>query len=99
VTDPTKYTPRPHRTAEEFEALVAFLDARIEPLRVATAYDSEERKALEALSSLVHYTKALAESEIKYGQDNPSNEFYALVTAAWKWKDHPDWQPGWDPAA
>jgi hypothetical protein len=97
VTDPTKYTPRPHRTLEEIEALVAFIDARIEPLRVATKYDGEERKALQALANLVHYVKGLAKAEIKYG-DDPSNEFHALAMAAWKWKDHPDWQPGWDPA-
>lgn len=98
MTDQPKYTPRPQRTLDEIEALVAFIDARVEPARVATEYDSEERKALEALLNIVYYTKGIATETIK-GGDDPSMPFHALAVVAWKWKDHPDFQPGWNPAA
>jgi len=98
VTDLTEYTPRPHRTLDEIEALAAFIEARVEPGRVAVEYGSEERTALEALLGLVHYTKGLAVAEVRRG-DDPSVPFCGLSLVAWKWKDHPDWQPGWDPAA
>ena len=98
MTDLTEYTPRPHRTLDEIDALVAFIDARVEPARVGAEYGSEQRTALEALLGLVHYIKGMAQGEVNNGED-PSTQFYGLAMVAWKWKEHPDWQTDWDPTA
>jgi hypothetical protein len=96
VTDQTEYTPEPPRSQEDIDALVAFIQARVGPLRDAARYDSEEGRAFQALLDLALYIKGVAQSELSHG-DDPSMPFHYLALAARRWGTHSDFQPTWDP--
>lgn len=95
MTDNIEYALPPHRTLEEVEALVDFIEARVDPLRVAAEYGSEEREAFEALLNLVFFTKGVAQARARKG-DEPYWEFHSLNVLARRWKQHPDHQSAWD---
>jgi hypothetical protein len=96
MADQDTYLPPPPRTQEDIDALVAFIQARVKPLRDAARYDGEEYKALQALLDLTVYIKGSAESELARG-DEPYMQFHYLALVTRQWNDHPDFQPAWDP--
>ena len=96
VTDQNPYTPPPPRTQEDIEALVAFIQARVKPLRDSAAYDSDEYRAFQALLDLAVYVKGVAQGEVGRGEE-PYLEFHYLAVAARNWDGHPDFQAHWTP--
>lgn len=96
MTQPTTYTPPPPRTQQDIDGLVAFIKARVKPLRDAARFDSEEYKAFEALLDLSVYIKGVAQADLARGAD-PSMQFHYLAQLARCWSKHPDFQPEWDP--
>ncbi|WP_159024379.1 hypothetical protein [Streptomyces scabiei] len=96
MTNESAYAPAEPYTQEDIDALVAFVQARVKPLRDAARYDSEEAKALGALLGLTYYVKGVAQAELERG-DDPAMPFHYLALVARQWNDHPDFQPAWDP--
>ncbi|MBP5918688.1 hypothetical protein F3K34_43680 [Streptomyces sp. LBUM 1486] len=94
MTQDDTYTPPPAKTMDDINALVAFIKARVQPLRDAVLSDTEEYKAFQALLDITVYTKGSAESEIEHG-DSPSLQFHHLAMTASRWDDHPDFLPAW----
>lgn len=93
-TDQTGYRPQPPRTQEDIDGLVVFICARVDPLRDAARYDSEEFKAFQAMLDLSFYIKGSAQADLKHG-DDPWMQFHYLALVARKWDEHPDFQPAW----
>jgi hypothetical protein len=96
MADQSTYTPPPPRTQEDIDALVSFIQDRVKPLRDAARYDTEERKALQALLDLSAYIKGSAESELARG-DEPYMQFHYLALVARQWDGDSDFQSAWDP--
>lgn len=93
MVDQDTYLPPPPRTQEDIDALVAFIRARVEPLR-NEAFGSEGYKAFQALLDIVFFSKGVAQAVLERGED-PSVQFYYLASAARNWDDHPDFQSDW----
>lgn len=96
MTNQSTYTPPPPRTQEDIDALVAFIQAQVEPLRDAARYDTEECKAFQALLDIAVHIKGSAQAELKRG-DEPFMEFHHLAVVARRWSSHPNFQPAWNP--
>lgn len=96
MTEQSTYTPPPHFTQQEIDALVSFIQARVKPLRHTADYRSEEFKAFQGILTVAPYMKGIAAAEIRGGVD-PSIMFHCLALIANQWDDHPDFQPSWRP--
>jgi len=96
MTDQTTYTPPPSYTQEDIDALVAFIQARVKPLRDAARHGSEKHKAFGALLNVSFYIQGSAQAELERGE-NPGMPFHYLARVAREWDDHPDFQSAWDP--
>lgn len=88
------YEPRPVKTMDDIDPLVDFIRARVKPLRDAAAYESEEKRAHQALLDMVSVMKGSAAAKVKRGGDPEMTHFY-LTQAAQEWRDHPDFRATW----
>jgi hypothetical protein len=75
---PTRTVPP---SIEDFDSIISFITARLEPLR-RSSYDSEMEPAL------------AAEVEMRDRQ-SAAFEFHQLHLIARRWRDHPDYQKKW----
>jgi hypothetical protein len=88
------YTPPPAKTMDDIDKVIAFIKARVTPLRDSAPYTSDEERAHQALLDLTAVLKGAAKSEIARG-DDPSMPHFYLTIAARQWDDHPDFLPEW----
>jgi hypothetical protein len=95
MTDQPTYTPPAPRTQDEIDALVAFIRARVKPLRDRALSDTDEYKVSQALLDITAHTLGVAQSVLARG-DDPSVEYSHLALISQRWDDHPDFQDAWN---
>jgi hypothetical protein len=93
MTQADAYIPPPAKTMDDIDKVIAFIKARVTPLRCAP-YPSDAERAYQALLDLTAVLKGAAQSEITRG-DDPSMPHFYLTIAARQWSDHPDFLPEW----
>jgi hypothetical protein len=91
MTDEDVYTPR---TRDEIDALVAFIRARVKPMRDGALSDTDEYKVAQALLDITAHILGVAQSVLARGGD-PSVEYHHLALVTQRWNDHPDFQAAW----
>lgn len=94
MTQADAYTPPPAKTMDDIDKVVAFIKARVEPLRSSAPHNSDEERAHQALLDMTTVMTGAARAEIAHG-DDPSMPHFYLTTAARQWRDHPDFLPEW----
>lgn len=79
--------------ASQFDFVVSFITARIEPLRRKT-YDANIDPALVALLDIVHSVWGAADAKIARGE--PAGfELHQLYLIARQWREHADYRSEW----
>lgn len=79
--------------ASQFDFVVSFITARIEPLRRKT-YDTDIEPALVALLDIVHSIWGAADAKITRGE--PAGfELHQLYLIARQWREHADYRREW----
>ncbi|MFF1358732.1 hypothetical protein [Streptomyces sp. NPDC058297] len=82
------HTPEPGPTAEDFDHIISFITARLEPLR-RESYDTDMEPALVGLTDVIHTIHGSADSKRSAGS-RASLELGHLNVIARGWRDHPD---------
>lgn len=90
----TAYTPPPPRTIEDIEDLVAFIAARVKPLRDAAHYQSDECRAFQALLDVSVCMHGAAQSVALRGE-SVVMEYHHLARIADQWRAHADFKQSW----
>lgn len=89
---PTRTAP-PSPSIEDFDSIISFITARMEPLR-RNSHNSDMEPALVGFGDLVHSIYGAAEAKMRNGQ-RATFEFHQLHLAARWWRDHPDYPQKW----
>ncbi|KPI31363.1 hypothetical protein OV320_2579 [Actinobacteria bacterium OV320] len=92
MTEPFEMPPA--KTMDDINKVADFIKARVEPLRASAKYDSDQRRAHQALLDMVSVAQGSAWAETARG-DDPRMEYFFLATAAREWRGHPDFLPEW----
>lgn len=88
------YTLPPTKTMDDIDKVIAFIKARVVPLRAKAEAGSDEERAYQALLDMTTVIKGAARQEIEHGSD-PSMPHFYLCIAAQQWRTHPDFLPEW----
>lgn len=88
------YTLPPAKTMDDINKVIAFIKARVTPLRDNAEYGSDEERAYQAMLDMATVISGSAKAEIDHGDDPAMLHFY-LTTAARQWRGHPDFLPEW----
>lgn len=87
------HTPKSGPTAEDFDLVISFITARLEPLR-RKSYDTDMEPALVGLADIVHSIYGSAASKLEAG-NRAGWEMHQLNVIARRWRDHPDYRGEW----
>jgi hypothetical protein len=93
MTEQSTYTPSPGPTAEDFDQIISFITARLEPLR-RKSYDTDMEPALVGLTDIIHTIHGAAEHKIQSGK-RAGMELHQLNVIARRWRDHSDYKATW----
>lgn len=93
VTDKTDVGSLAPYDASQFDFVVSFITARIEPLRRKT-YDTDLEPALVGLLDIVHSIWGAADAKLARGE-RAAFELHQLHLIARQWREHVDYRAEW----